>query len=455
MNTMQIHQQEVICALATPSGVGAIAIIRVSGLGSIALVNSIFSGKNLENADTHTVHFGTIRSADEIIDEVLVTVFKTPKSFTKEDSIEISCHGSDYIIRQILKLLITKGARIARPGEFTQRAFLNGQFDLVQAEAVADLIAADSQASHKTALNQLRGGFSKKLASLRSELIHFASLIELELDFGEEDVEFAERADLHRLIHALLEAIAPLIESFDFGNAIKEGVPVAIIGSPNVGKSTLLNALLNEEKAIVTSIAGTTRDVIEDTIVLNGLKFRFIDTAGIRETVDLVESIGIERSRAAMEKADIVIFLFDSAETLKENQELAKSLPGDKEILYVLNKIDVNPELAQNLTEKGPQIISISAQKQTGILTLTEKLVSVVHGQAAGDTVVTNLRHYEHLVKTHGALSDVINGLETGVTGDFLAQDIRLSLHHLGEITGTIVTDDLLDNIFSKFCIGK
>jgi tRNA modification GTPase len=400
MNTMQIHQQEVICALATPSGVGAIAIIRVSGLGSIALVNSIFSGKNLENADTHTVHFGTIRSADEIIDEVLVTVFKTPKSFTKEDSIEISCHGSDYIIRQILKLLITKGARIAKPGEFTQRAFLNGQFDLVQAEAVADLIAADSQASHKTALNQLRGGFSKKLASLRSELIHFASLIELELDFGEEDVEFAEREDLRRLINALLEAIAPLIESFDFGNAIKEGVPVAIIGSPNVGKSTLLNALLNEEKAIVTSIAGTTRDVIEDTIVLNGLKFRFIDTAGIRETVDLVESIGIERSKAAMEKADIVIFLFDSAETLKENQELAKSLPGDKEILYVLNKIDVNPELAQNLAAKEPQIISISAQKQTGILTLTEKLVSVVHGQAAGDTVVTNLRHYEHLVKT-------------------------------------------------------
>jgi tRNA modification GTPase len=260
---------------------------------------------------------------------------------------------------------------------------------------------------------------------------------------------------LRRLINALLEAIAPLIESFDFGNAIKEGVPVAIIGSPNVGKSTLLNALLNEEKAIVTSIAGTTRDVIEDTIVLSGLKFRFIDTAGIRETVDLVESIGIERSKAAMEKADIVIFLFDSEETLKENQELAKSLPTDKEILYVLNKIDENPELAQKLPTKEPQIISISAQKQTGLPTLTEKLVSVVHGQAAGDTVVTNLRHYEAFSKTNDALTDVINGLESGVTGDFLAQDIRLSLHHLGEITGTIVTDDLLDNIFSKFCIGK
>jgi tRNA modification GTPase len=455
MNAMPIHQQEVICALATPSGVGAIAVIRVSGLGSISLVKSIFKGKNLEEAESHTVHFGTIQTGGEIIDEVLVTVFKTPKSFTKEDSIEISCHGSDYIIRQILKLLITKGARIAKPGEFTQRAFLNGQFDLVQAEAVADLIAADNQASHKTALNQLRGGFSKKLASLRSELIHFASLIELELDFGEEDVEFAEREDLRRLINALLEAIAPLIESFDFGNAMKEGVPVAIIGSPNVGKSTLLNALLNEEKAIVTSIAGTTRDVIEDTIVLEGLKFRFIDTAGIRETTDLVESIGIERSKAAMEKADIVIFLFDSLETLQENQELARALPVEKQVLYVLNKIDVNPAEAEKLQASESGIIAISAQTQKGLAGLTQNLVSMVHKQSAGDTVVTNLRHYEHLLKTHDALTDVINGLETGVTGDFLAQDIRLALHHLGEITGTIVTDDLLDNIFSKFCIGK
>ncbi|MCF0041952.1 tRNA uridine-5-carboxymethylaminomethyl(34) synthesis GTPase MnmE [Dyadobacter fanqingshengii] len=455
MNAMPIHQQEVICALATPSGVGAIAIIRVSGLGSISMVKSIFKGKNLEEAESHTVHFGTIQAAGEIIDEVLVTVFKTPKSFTKEDSIEISCHGSDYIIRQILKLLITKGARIAKPGEFTQRAFLNGQFDLVQAEAVADLIAADSQASHKTALNQLRGGFSKKLASLRTELIHFASLIELELDFGEEDVEFAQRDDLRRLIEALLSTIAPLIDSFDFGNALKEGVPVAIIGSPNVGKSTLLNALLNEEKAIVTSIAGTTRDVIEDTIVLEGLKFRFIDTAGIRETTDLVESIGIERSKNAMEKADIVIFLFDSLETLRENQQLGALLPDGKQVLYVLNKIDIGGIATESLDALQNNIISISAKSQTGLSGLTNKLVSMVYGQSASDTVVTNLRHYEHLVKTHDALNDVLNGLETGVTGDFLAQDIRLSLHHLGEITGTIVTDDLLDNIFSKFCIGK
>ena len=455
MNLTSIHQQEVICALATPSGVGAIAIIRVSGLGAISIVNSIFKGKNLEAVETHTAHFGTIRSQTEIIDEVLVTVFKTPKSFTKEDSVEISCHGSDYIIRQILKLLIQNGARIAKPGEFTQRAFLNGQFDLVQAEAVADLIAADSEASHKTAINQLRGGFSKKLASLRTELIHFASLVELELDFGEEDVEFAERDDLRRLIQKLRQTIAPLIESFDFGNALKEGVPVAIIGSPNVGKSTLLNALLNEEKAIVTSVAGTTRDVIEDTMVLEGLKFRFIDTAGIRETTDLVESIGIERSRGAMEKAEIVIFLFDSEQTFLENKQVATELAAGKDLLWVFNKIDIDPETFNKLKSENPEIIGISAQTQEGLQTLTEVLVNRVYGQSATDTVVTNLRHYEHLLKTQDALNEVINGLDTGITGDFLAQDIRLSLHHLGEITGTIVTDDLLENIFSKFCIGK
>ncbi len=455
MNLTQIHQQDVICALATPSGVGAIAVIRVSGLGAISLVNAVFKGKNLEKADTHTVHFGTIYAGEKLIDEVLVSVFKTPKSFTKEDSVEISCHGSDYIIRQILKLLVQKGARIAKPGEFTQRAFLNGQFDLVQAEAVADLIAADSEASHKTALNQLRGGFSKKLSGLRTELIHFASLIELELDFGEEDVEFAGREDLRILIEALQAAIAPLIESFDYGNALKEGVPVAIIGSPNVGKSTLLNALLNEEKAIVTSVAGTTRDVIEDTIVLEGLKFRFIDTAGIRETTDLVESIGIERSKAAMEKADIVIFLFDGVETFQENEQLASLLAPGKEIVWVMNKMDLHAATAQSIQSQKPEVVLISAQKQEGLENLTLKLVTLVNQQAANDTVVTNLRHYEHLIKTQDALSDVLNGLATGVTGDFLAQDIRLSLHHLGEITGTIVTDDLLDNIFSKFCIGK
>ncbi|WP_149244275.1 tRNA uridine-5-carboxymethylaminomethyl(34) synthesis GTPase MnmE [Dyadobacter sp. 32] len=455
MNNTPIHQQEAICALATPSGVGAIAVIRVSGLHAIAIVNASFKGRNLEQAASHTVHFGTIHEGDRIIDEVLVSVFKTPRSFTKEDSVEISCHGSDYIIRQILKLLVKNGARIAKPGEFTQRAFLNGQFDLVQAEAVADLIAADSEASHKTALNQLRGGFSKKLSGLRTELIHFASLIELELDFGEEDVEFAGRDDLRTLIASLQQTIAPLIDSFDYGNALKEGVPVAIIGSPNVGKSTLLNALLNEEKAIVTSVAGTTRDVIEDTIVLEGLKFRFIDTAGIRETADLVESIGIERSRGAMEKADIVIFLFDSEQTFLENKQVAAELASGKNLLWVFNKIDIEPEIFNKLKTENTEIIGISAQTQEGLSMLTEVLVNRVYGQSATDTVVTNLRHYEHLLKTQDALNEVINGLDTGITGDFLAQDIRLSLHHLGEITGTIVTDDLLDNIFSKFCIGK
>lgn len=455
-NNYLVKQQDAICALATPSGVGAIGIIRVSGENCIHIVNGIFKGKNLNEVESHTVHFGTIQSETELIDEVLVTVFKNPRSFTKEDSVEISCHGSDYIIRQILKLLVKRGVRIARPGEFTQRAFLNGQFDLVQAEAVADLIAADSEASHKTALNQLRGGFSKKLASLRTELIHFASLVELELDFGEEDVEFAERDDLRRLIQKLRETIAPLIDSFDFGNALKEGVPVAIIGSPNVGKSTLLNALLNEEKAIVTSVAGTTRDVIEDTMVIDGLKFRFIDTAGIRETTDLVESIGIERSKAAMTKADIVVFLFDSEDTLEDVMALSAEIAADKKVVWVRNKVDLaTPYGGVKLSVNEQNILDISAQSQLGLEILKSHLVALVKTLAATDTVVTNLRHYEHLLKTHEALTEVIIGLDGGVTGDFLAQDIRLSLHHLGEITGTIVTDDLLENIFSKFCIGK
>lgn len=471
MEQQTIYQQETICALATAQGVGAIAIIRVSGDKTFEIVNKIFYGKDLSATETHTVHFGTIRDGATLIDEVLVTVFRTPHSFTKEDSIEISCHGSDYIIRKIMQLLVRKGARVARPGEFTQRAFLNGQFDLVQAEAVADLIAADSEASHKTALNQLRGGFSKQLASLREELIHFASLVELELDFGEEDVEFAERDDLRQLILALNEVIVPLIESFDFGNALKEGIPVAIIGSPNVGKSTLLNALLNEEKAIVTSIAGTTRDVIEDTLVLGGVKFRIIDTAGIRETTDVVESIGIDRSRKAMEMADMVLMIFDGEETLAELETLAKGLPEGKRVVWVRNKVDLLTSSAGatsaidhtikpgNSTPENPktigEVINISASTRQGLEALKSHLVMLTQQQAAGDTVVTNLRHYEHLVKTHEALTDVLSGLDMGVTGDFLAQDIRLALHHLGEITGTIVTEDLLANIFGKFCIGK
>lgn len=441
-------QQEPICALATASGVGAIGVIRVSGQGTFDVVNQIFKGKDLRKAESHTLHFGTIRDGEAIVDEVLAAVFKSPKSFTKEDTVEISCHGSDYIIRQILKLLVRSGARLARPGEFTQRAFLNGQFDLVQAEAVADLIAADSAASHRTALNQLRGGFSKKLASLREELIHFASMVELELDFGEEDVEFADRDDLKRLISRLQNAIAPLIESFDFGNALKEGVPVAIIGAPNVGKSTLLNALLNEEKAIVTAIAGTTRDVIEDVLYLDGIKFRIIDTAGIRETEDVVESIGIERSKQTIEKADIVLALFDSQQTLSEIAPLA----DDVKTIWVQNKTDLGET---PFGVSNDRLIRISAQKKEGLEELKKAITQRVFNEKKTDTVITNLRHYEHLVKTQQSLNDALNGLEMGITGDFLAQDIRVALHHLGEITGTIVNDDLLANIFSKFCIGK
>ncbi len=444
-------QQEPICALATAPGVGAIGVIRVSGEGTFEVVNKLFKGKDLAKVDSHTVHFGTIRDNDTVVDEVLAAVFKSPKSFTKEDTVEISCHGSDYIIRQILKLLVRAGARLARPGEFTQRAFLNGQFDLVQAEAVADLIAADSAASHRTALNQLRGGFSKKLASLREELIHFASMVELELDFGEEDVEFADRDDLRQLILHLQSTIGPLIESFDFGNALKEGIPVAIIGAPNVGKSTLLNALLNEEKAIVTAIAGTTRDVIEDVLYLDGIKFRIIDTAGIRETEDVVESMGIERSKKAMNQADIVLMLFDDAITLREVQDLAEGITEKKKVIWVRNKADLT---SSDVDQK--EVVKISAKTGEGLEALTKVLsASILHANASQDTVITNLRHYEHLVKTQQALTDALNGLETGITGDFLAQDIRLALHHLGEITGTIVNEDLLANIFSKFCIGK
>jgi tRNA modification GTPase len=439
-----IYQQEPICALATASGVGAIAVIRVSGQHTLPIVNQIFRGKDLTKVASHTIHFGTIREGEVVVDEVLMAVFKSPTSFTKEDVVEISCHGSDFIIRQILKLLVKAGARMAQPGEFTQRAFLNGQLDLVQAEAVADLIASDSEANHRTAMNQLRGGFSKKLASM----------IELELDFGEEDVEFAQRDDLKALIYNLHQNIAPLISSFDYGNAIKEGIPVAIIGAPNVGKSTLLNALLNEEKAIVTAIAGTTRDVIEDVMVIGGTKFRIIDTAGIRETNDLVESIGIERSRQAIEKADIVLMICSPLSSDGEVLEIEIDTPSSK-IVRILNKVDLLNETALKKIQKDNRYLLISAKTGDGIDELKQQLATISSIQHPTSNIAANLRHYEHLVKTSEALNDVLQGLESGITGDFLAQDIRLALHHLGEITGVIVTDDLLANIFGKFCIGK
>ena len=448
---------ETIVALATPSGVGAIAVIRVSGSETFPIVNKIFRGKNLEKQVSHTIHFGTIRDGEMIVDEVLVSLFKAPSSYTREDTIEISCHGSDFIIQKILKLILREGARLAQAGEFTQRAFLNGQLDLAQAEAVADLIASDSEASHQTAINQIRGGFSKQIAQLREQLINFASLIELELDFGEEDVEFADRDDLRQLIYRIQTVLVPLIESFEMGNVIKNGVPTVIVGKPNAGKSTLLNRLLNEEKAIVSAIAGTTRDVIEDELFIEGIRFRLIDTAGLRKATDTIEAIGVERTMQQMEKASLIIYLFDANEislSIISKQLLEFNAP----YILVGNKVDtLNAELKIEFETDYPDIIWISASENQNIETLKNILVKKVKTKEikSGDTVVTNLRHFQHLSQTNEALNNVLEGLSQSITGDFLAQDIRFALHHLGEITGTITTDDLLANIFSKFCIGK
>lgn len=458
---MQITQFEPIAALATAPGIGAIAIIRVSGEGAIELTNRLFRGKDLTQQPSHTAHFGTLRKSDNtLIDEVLVTVFRAPTSFTKEDVVEISCHGSDYIIRQILAQLTREGVRLARPGEFTQRAFLNGQFDLVQAEAVADLIAADSDASHRSALSQLRGGFSKKLKELRQQLIDFVALVELELDFGEEDVEFAKRDQLRSLMTDIRRVLHPLIESFAVGNAVKNGVPTVIVGKPNAGKSTLLNALLNEEKAIVSEIPGTTRDVIEDELFIDGIRFRLIDTAGLRHTTDTIEAIGVERTRQQMEKAALVVYLFDGSITApNELQEMISELEAaGKPYLLVGNKVDkISDNRRQTLDEIAKNIIWISAKDQR-IDELKAALSARVRTDAAVQTdgaLVTNARHLEHLTGTDEALARAINGLDAGVTADWLAMDLRAALRHLGELTGQVTTDDLLDSIFSRFCIGK
>ena len=449
--------EETIVALATPSGVGAIAVIRVSGSETFPIVNKLFRGKNLEIQPSHTIHFGTIRDGKLIVDEVLVSLFKAPASYTREDTIEISCHGSDYIIQKILKLIIREGARLANAGEFTQRAFLNGQLDLAQAEAVADLIASDSEASHQTAINQIRGGFSKQIAQLREQLINFASLIELELDFGEEDVEFADRDDLRQLIFRIQSVLVPLIESFAMGNVIKNGVPTVIVGKPNAGKSTLLNRLLNEEKAIVSDIAGTTRDVIEDELFIEGIRFRLIDTAGLRKATDTIEAIGVERTMQQMEKASLIIYLFDASEI---DLSVISEQIVDFNVSYLLvgNKFD-KLSLAKKVAFDAiyPDIIWISASENLNIENLKDILVKKVKTKEikTGDTVVTNLRHFQHLSQTNEALENVLEGLNQSITGDFLAQDIRFALHHLGEITGQITTDDLLANIFSRFCIGK
>jgi len=463
---MQTKNQlsDTICALATPSGIGAIAVIRLSGPNAITICNNCFFGKDLSKVDSHTIHFGTLRDGDRIVDEVLASVFKDKKSFTGENSVEISTHGSPYIQQQVLQLLIKNGAKSAEPGEFTLRAFLNGKLDLSQAEAVADVIASNSEASLQLAMQQMRGGFSTEIQKLREELIHFASLIELELDFGEEDVEFANRDDLKQLVTKLQSKLIHLISSFNLGNVIKNGVPVAIVGEPNVGKSTLLNALLNEERAIVSAIAGTTRDTIEDEIVIKGINFRFIDTAGLRETKDEIESMGIKKSFEKIDEASIILLLID-APTISKTQLLVdvKNIENrikdkNKRLVIIANKIDTAQQ--KSLIEKfngiNP-IIFVSAKEKLNIEAIKEQLYSYINSGALNqnDVIVTNARHYEALTQANEFLTKVLEGLDINITGDFLAMDIRQSLHYLGLITGDITTDDLLDNIFSKFCIGK
>jgi tRNA modification GTPase len=447
-------QEDTICALATGGGLSAIAILRLSGKEAIKITNTVFS-KDISASKSHTIHFGTISDGHKIIDEVLVSIFKDGKSYTGEETVEISCHGSNFIQNKLLQLFIAEGCRMATAGEFTMRAFRNGQLDLSQAESVADLIASESEASHQTALKQLRGGFSNKLHELRKKLIDFASLIELELDFSEEEVEFADRKQFETLLAAIKEELEKLVKSFELGNVIKNGIPVAIVGAPNVGKSTLLNTLLNEDKAIVSDIAGTTRDAIEDELNIEGFKFRFIDTAGIRETTDNIENLGIKKSLEKAGIANIILFLIDADADL-DNQllelEKIKTIAGDK-LLLVINKIDLNPEIKDNFKDA----LFISAKKDEGIEILKERLLTFVNTEqlSNNETIVTNLRHYEELQLTLHEINSIINGLNSGLTGDFLAINIRQSLFHLGSITGEVTTDTLLGNIFGKFCIGK
>ncbi|WP_245827103.1 tRNA uridine-5-carboxymethylaminomethyl(34) synthesis GTPase MnmE [Reichenbachiella faecimaris] len=449
---------DTIVALATAPGVGAIAVIRLSGQACVSVVSPLFSGKDLTKQKTHTVHFGHLIDGDSIVDEVLISLFIAPHSFTKENSLEISCHGSSYIVNRIIQLLVRSGARLAEPGEFTQRAYLNDRFDLAQAEAVADLIASENEAAHATALNQMRGGISNEIKNLREKLVHFASMIELELDFSEEDVEFASRQELKLLIEKIDVVLIQLIDSFQLGNVIKNGVPVVIVGKPNAGKSTLLNALLEEEKAIVSDIAGTTRDIIEDELNIRGVKFRFIDTAGLRETKDQIEAIGVERAEQKMQESSLIMYLFDlSTESLEVIQSTEQMLiEKGKPYILVGNKLDKVLSQQSPLTN-NEHYVSISAKSKAGVEPLKDLIwsKSQMDNFKPGNVVVTNARHYQSLVNTQNALHDVLRGIDNQITNDFLAQDIRHALHFLGEITGEITTDDLLANIFSKFCIGK
>ncbi|NEU07977.1 tRNA uridine-5-carboxymethylaminomethyl(34) synthesis GTPase MnmE [Flavihumibacter sp. R14] len=459
MNTSadHIYHTDTIIALATPAGSGAIGVIRLSGPQAVPVTNTIFRGKDLSKQKSHTIHFGTIRDGEIVIDEVLVSLFIAPSSYTKEDVVEISCHNSTFIIERILKLAMKHGARPAKPGEFTLRAFLNGGLDLSQAEAVADLIASNSQASHQMAMQQMRGGFSNELKNLREQLIHFASMIELELDFAEEDVEFANRDDLKALIYKINHVLQRLISSFEQGNVMKNGVPVVIAGKPNVGKSTLLNALLNEERAIVSEIAGTTRDTIEDEINIHGITFRFIDTAGIRTTADIVEAQGVERTYAKMKAAKLIIYLVDPEQARAEVEEQLEELEKlDIPFVTVVNKSDIlSPQKQLEFAHFNPNFLS--AKNKEGIDELKEEILRKVNLARINtdDVLVSNIRHLESLQKTSEALARVLENVDGSVTSDFLSMDIKQALYYLGEITGEVTTDDLLENIFSKFCIGK
>ncbi|OYU96241.1 MAG: tRNA uridine-5-carboxymethylaminomethyl(34) synthesis GTPase MnmE [Bacteroidetes bacterium B1(2017)] len=460
MITSRNQLAETICALATPAGVGAIGVLRISGKDAITIVNSIFVGSNLNKADSHTLHLGKIMDGKDIVDEVLASVFVEPRSYTGENTIELSCHGSPYIQQRMLEVLVKNGARMAQPGEFTLRAFLNKKLDLSQAEAVADLIASNSEMSHKTAMNQMRGGFSKEIMVLKEKLVNFASLIELELDFSEEDVEFASRPELKTLVQNIYALISSLVQTFKMGNAIKNGVPTVIAGKPNAGKSTLLNTLVNEERAIVSAIAGTTRDTIEEAFVIDGIVFRLIDTAGIREhTSDVIESIGIEKTHEKLKQASIVLYLFDAIETSFE--EMTKELEFLKDsgavVIPIANKIDLgDPKAIQKKFEAREDIIFISSKEQTSIAQLKKRLKEAIEkDQVSNDVIITNVRHYQSLMLAGESLQSVLQSMEMQQTGELLAFDIRKSIYHLGEIVGDITTDDLLTNIFSKFCIGK
>ena len=448
------YNSDTICALATGGGISAIALLRISGDRSIEIVNKVFS-KNLTKKESHTVHLGNIIINNKIIDEVVITIFKKNQSFTGEETVEISCHGSKYIQNKILEILINNGIRLANPGEYTMRAFKNGKLDLSQAESIADLIESESEAAHKTAIQHLRGGFSKKLKLLRQKLIDFASLIELELDFSEEDVEFANRNQLNNLLNELKSEINVLIDSFKLGNVIKNGIPVAILGAPNVGKSTLLNLLLNEDKAIVSDIAGTTRDSIEDEINIKGYNFRFIDTAGIRKTDDTIENLGIEKTINHADKSNIIIYLIDASQNIDNQLNNIEKLSKEnqKKIIKVINKIDLN----KNFDISTSEHILISAKENFGTDELKNRIFDFTNLNALdnNNTIVTNQRHYEQLKNTLSELKIAIEGLNNGLSGDLLAINIKQSLFHLGLITGEVTTDDLLSNIFGKFCIGK